>query len=220
MAAFSQSPGSRKPTPLEVRAAAGKTLNDVLAPGLRVVFCGINPGLYSAAAGHAFARPGNRFWPTLHAAGFTDRRLFSWEEEKLLEYGCGLTNIVNRATAQAAELSNVELMDGGRRLVEKIARYQPKYLAVLGLGAYRVAFGRPEAFLGPQPEKIGDTTVWALPSPSGLNAFYKPNDLARLYGALRRAASGNISGSRRKRGGFEGIERPDRSGHASGSARG
>jgi TDG/mug DNA glycosylase family protein len=163
-------------------------LKDVLAPGLRVVFCGINPGLYSAAVGHSFARPGNRFWPTLHAAGFTDRRLSPWEEEKLLSYGLGLTNIVNRATASADELSKAELIEGGVRLAAKMKRYRPAFLAMLGMGAYRVAFGRPKAPLGRQAEPLGGTVVWVLPSPSGLNAFYRTADLARLYGELRAAA--------------------------------
>jgi len=160
---------------------------DVIAPGLAVLFCGINPGLYSAATGHHFARPGNRFWPTLHAAGFTDRVLQPYEERLLLPLGYGITNVVERATATAAELSAAELAAGGRALVAKVEAYRPTVLAVLGIGAYRTAFDRHEAELGPQPERLGETRVWVLPNPSGLNAHYPPAALARLFGELRAA---------------------------------
>lgn len=178
----------RRPTAEELRAAAGRTLVDVIGPGLRVLFCGINPGLYSAATGHHFARPGNRFWPTLHAAGFTPRRLRPDEEHELLDMGYGLTNLVERATAAADELAPAELIAGGRRLATKVERLRPRFVALLGLGAYRVAFGRPGAGVGRQPEKLAEAVVWVLPSPSGLNAHYRPADLARLFGELRAAA--------------------------------
>jgi TDG/mug DNA glycosylase family protein len=157
----------------------------VIAPGLRVLFCGINPGLYSAATGHHFARPGNRFWATLHAAGFTDRRFSPVEQRELLALGYGITNVVPRATASAAELSRDELAEGARRLARRVRRYRPRVLAVLGIGAYRTAFGRARAALGRQPDRVGDSTIWVLPNPSGLNASYRPAEMARLYGDLR-----------------------------------
>jgi double-stranded uracil-DNA glycosylase len=163
----------------------GKRVSDVIAPGLRVLFCGINPSLYSAAVGHHFARPGNRFWPTLHAAGFTERVLSPFEDAELLARGYGVTNVVERATATAAELSPAELVAGGRRLARRVRRYAPRVLAVLGISAYRTAFDRPDAALGPQPDTVGGARVWVLPNPSGLNAHYQLADLARLFRALR-----------------------------------
>jgi TDG/mug DNA glycosylase family protein len=177
----------RRPSRAEILAAAGKTVPDVIAPGLRVLFCGINPGLYTAAVGHHFARPGNRFWPALHASGFTDRVISPWEERELLGRGLGITNVVDRATASADELTADELLAGGRRLAAKVRRSAPRVLAVLGIGAYRSAFARPKAALGPQAETIGATRVWVLPNPSGLNAHYAAHDLARLFRALREA---------------------------------
>jgi TDG/mug DNA glycosylase family protein len=179
----------RRPTPAELQAGADKAVRDVIAPGLRVLFCGINPGLYSAAVGHHFARPGNRFWPTLHAAGFTPRRLRPDEERLLLGYGCGITNLVARASAAAAELAPAELAAGGKRLRAKVRRYEPRCLAVLGVGAYRTAFAQPRAALGRQPEKWGETIIWVLPNPSGLNAHYQPAALQRLFAELREAVS-------------------------------
>jgi TDG/mug DNA glycosylase family protein len=181
------SPAPSRPTREEIQAAAGKTLPDVIAPGLRALFCGINPSLYSAAVGHHFARPGNRFWKTLHAAGFTGRLLSPFEDRELLAAGLGVTNVVDRATATAAELSDRELEEGGRRLEEKVRRYRPACLAVLGIGAYRTAFGRPKAVLGRQEETVGEAAVWVLPNPSGLNANYQLAALAEVYGELRRA---------------------------------
>lgn len=177
-----------KPTPEQIQAAEGKTVPDVIAPGLRVLFCGINPGLYSGAVGHHFARPGNRFWPAIHAAGFTDRLLDPTEERELLRYGCGVTNFVERATARASDLSREELMEGAQRLAEKAQRYQPAYIGILGLGAYRKAFGERQAGVGRQARTIGGARVWLLPNPSGLNAHYQLDDLARVYGELRAAA--------------------------------
>ena len=177
-----------RPSRHEIAAAAGATVPDVIAPGLRVLFCGINPSLYSAAVGHHFARPGNRFWPALQAAGFTDRLLSAFEDQALVRYGCGITNIVERATAAADELAPAELEAGSRRLEEKVRRYRPRFLAVLGMGAYRQGFHRPAAALGLQPERIGDTALWLLPNPSGLNAHYRLADLAELLRQLRAAA--------------------------------
>jgi double-stranded uracil-DNA glycosylase len=179
---------ARRPTKEELAAAGGRTLPDVIAPGLRVLFCGINPGLYTAAVGHHFARPGNRFWKALHAGGFTPRVLDPSEEQLLLGFGCGITNVANRPSTAADELSRDELIEGGRQLAERVRRYQPKWLAVLGLGAYRTAFARPKAVIGPQEDTIGGARVWVLPNPSGLNASFKPEDFGRLYGELRRAA--------------------------------
>jgi double-stranded uracil-DNA glycosylase len=178
----------RRPTRAELSAAVGRTMPDVIAPGLRVLFCGINPSLYSVVVGHHFARPGNRFWPTLHAAGFTPRRLKPPEQLELVGLGCGITNVVDRATATAAELSAEELVKGGRQLVAKVRRYRPRFIAVLGVSAYRAAFHRPEAVLGLQPEPLGEARLWVLPNPSGLNAHYRLEDLARLYAELRREA--------------------------------
>lgn len=178
---------SWKPSKEEIQAAAGKTVPDVIAPNLRVLFCGINPGLYSGATGHHFARPGNRFWPALHAGGFTERLLSPSEERELLKSGYGVTNVVRRATAAASELSTDELIAGGRELARKVRRFRPKWLAVLGVTVYRTAFNNPQARLGPQPLTIGETSIWVLPNPSGLNAHYQPKDLARLFRELREA---------------------------------
>ena len=166
-----------------------QALPDVIAPGLRVWFCGINPSLLSAASGHHFARPGNRFWPALHEAGFTPRRLAPAEQRQLLGCGIGLTNLVARATATAAELSPVELAAGQQRLAAKVRRLSPRVVAVLGIGAYRLAFARPRAALGPQPERIAGAALWVLPNPSGLNAHYPLAHLVALYRPLREALS-------------------------------
>jgi TDG/mug DNA glycosylase family protein len=175
----------RRPARAELAAAAGKTVPDVIAPGLSVLFCGINPGLYSAATGHHFARPGNRFWPALKAAGFTDHLVRPWEERQLLEYGLGITNLVARGTATAAELAPEELRKGRTILKRKVLRYRPRAVAVLGIGAYRLAFGSPRARLGHQPDRLGEATLWVLPNPSGLNAHYQLADLKRQIAALR-----------------------------------
>jgi len=163
---------------------------DLVAPGLRVLFCGINPGLYSAATRHHFARPGNRFWPALRDAGFTDRLLRPWEERRLLQVGLGVTNLVARATAAADELTPDELRNGRRRLAAKVRRYRPRCVAVLGIGAFRTAFERPRAVAGLQVERLGGSAVWVLPNPSGLNANHQRADLARAFRALRRFAGG------------------------------
>ena len=177
------------PTRAELLAAADRTVPDVVAPGLRVLFCGINPGLYTAWAGHNFARPGNRFWPALHASGFTPRLLRPDEEQELLTLGLGVTNVVPRATATAAELSRDELRAGGERLVAMGERWRPAYVAVLGVTAYRAAFGEPRAVLGRQDRRLGPAGVWVLPNTSGLNAHHQPADLARMFGELRAAVA-------------------------------
>jgi double-stranded uracil-DNA glycosylase len=174
-----------KPTQEEIHAAFGKTISDIIAPNLHVLFCGINPSLYSVAVGHHFARPGNRFWPTLYAAGFTERLLTPFEDSALLEQGYGLTNIADRATARADQLEMQELMTGQQRLLEKVQYYRPQILAVLGISAYRTAFKRPKATLGRQDELIGNAIIWVLPNPSGLNAHYQKDDLEQIYQELR-----------------------------------
>ncbi|MBM2615418.1 G/U mismatch-specific DNA glycosylase [Actinoplanes sp. LDG1-06] len=161
---------------------------DVIGPGLRVLFSGINPSLYSAATGHHFARPGNRFWPALHRSGFTERQLHPSEQLELLSSGLGITNVVARATARADELSPAELVEGGASLAARVAEFKPRYLAVLGVTAYRAAFARPRAAIGPQPDEVGGAPVWVLPNPSGLNAHYQIADLAEAFHELRAAA--------------------------------
>src|SRR5512147_853830 len=153
-----------RPTRADLIAAQDKTVRDVIAPGLRVLFCGINPGLYSGATGHHFARPGNRFWPTLHQAGFTQRLLAPSEERELLTFGYGITNLVARATATADKLSRDELVAGQKRLRAKVKRYEPQVVAVLGISAYRTAFAQKAAALGRQPEGLVNVTVWVLPN--------------------------------------------------------
>lgn len=175
-----------KPTREQIVAAADKTVPDVIAYDLRVLFCGINPGLYTAAVGHHFARPGNRFWKALHEAGFTERLLSPFEERKLLEAGYGVTNVVQRATATADLLTKDELLSGAKRLTSKVRRFRPAILTILGLGAYRTAFLKPKATVGKQTDTIGDTILWVLPNPSGLNANYQQKDLSRLFQQLRR----------------------------------
>ena len=180
-----------KPTKEQLLAAVGKTVRDVIAPDLRVLFCGINPGLYTAAVGHHFARPGNRFWPALYAAGFTERVLSPFEELELLKLGYGITNVVPRTTATADLLTKEEIIQGGKRLAAKVKRYRPAVVAILGLGAYRTAFNQPKATVGRQQEMIGDALLWVLPNPSGLNANYQPQDLARLFRELRTVVNGH-----------------------------
>ncbi len=174
----------RKPTLEEIRAAHGKTIPDIIAPDLRVLFCGINPSLYSAAVGHHFARPGNRFWRSLHTAGFTERLLSPFEDGDLLQFGYGLTNIVDRATARADELDAQELVTGQQQLAAKVQHYRPRFLAVLGISAYRTAFNRPKAIMGKQDESLDSAIIWVLPNPSGLNAHYQLEDLKRVYREL------------------------------------
>lgn len=178
---------SNKPSRADLLAAQNKTVPDVIASGLRVLFCGINPGLYSGATGHHFARPGNRFWPTLYQAGFTPRLLHPSEERELLTYGYGITNLVPRATAAADELLAEELVAGRRRLESKVKHYQPQVVAVLGISAYRTAFGQKAVITGRQPETLAGATIWVLPNPSGLNAHYQLADLAEQFQALREA---------------------------------
>ncbi|MFD9116206.1 G/U mismatch-specific DNA glycosylase [Streptomyces bottropensis] len=163
---------------------------DVTADGLRVLFCGINPGLMTAASGHHFARPGNRFWPVLHLSGFTPRLLKPSEQGELPSYGLGITNVVARATARADELTAQEYVEGGRLLTAKVERLRPRWLAVVGVSAYRAAFGDRKAAVGPQERTIGTSRVWVLPNPSGLNAHWTAATMAEEFRRLRAAAEG------------------------------
>ena len=174
-----------KPTKQQLIDAAGKTVADVIAHDLRVLFCGINPGLYTAAVGHHFARPGNRFWPALYQSGFTDRLLSPFAEEELLKLGLGISNVVPRATASAAELTKEDFLAGGRNLAAKVKKYQPQVVAILGVGAYRTAFADPKATVGEQSKHLHSARVWVLPNPSGLNANYQLPSLVRLFRKLR-----------------------------------
>lgn len=174
-----------RPTPEQLQEAVGGKTPDIMAPRLKVLFCGINPSVYSVVVGHHFARPGNRFWRALHESGFTPRRFQPFEDRELLDFGLGITNVADRGTVAAADLKPEELADGGKQLAAKVREFEPRWLAVLGISAYRVAFEQPKATLGLQPETIGSTRIWVLPNPSGLNAHYQPPDLARLFGELR-----------------------------------
>jgi TDG/mug DNA glycosylase family protein len=178
---------SIRPTKDQLAAAHNATIPDVIAPDLDVLFCGINPGLYSGALGEHFARPGNRFWPALHAGGFTPRRYTPSEQYQLLELNLGITNVVARTTARADELTDDELREGGQLLAAKVREYRPRWLAVVGITAYRTAFGFPKARVGRQEHRIGETRVWALPNPSGLNAHWTPAGLAAEFATLRAA---------------------------------
>jgi double-stranded uracil-DNA glycosylase len=164
-------------------------LRDIGGPGLEVLFVGINPSLRSAQVGHNFARPGNRFWPTLYAAGFTPRLLSPEEDGLLPSFGLGVVNLVSRPTRAASELTAAELRAGGVRLEATVRAWAPRLVAVVGVVAYRAAFGRPDAVVGLQEEQVGGRPVWVLPNPSGLNAHYKPADFARLYADARAYAA-------------------------------
>ncbi|WP_424640574.1 G/U mismatch-specific DNA glycosylase [Embleya sp. AB8] len=181
-------PAGRNPTAAELAAAHGVSIPDVLAPNLRVLFCGINPGLWSGATGRHFARPGNRFWPALYAAGFTPRLFRPDEQDELTALGLGITNVVARTTARADELTRDEYRAGGAALTARVREYRPAWLAVLGIGAYRTGFGRPKAVVGRQPETIDDTRIWVLPNPSGLNAHWTATTLAEAFTTLRTTA--------------------------------
>ncbi|WP_433294260.1 G/U mismatch-specific DNA glycosylase [Pseudonocardia sp. CA-142604] len=180
-------------TRAELEAARDRTLEDVLPgpddPPLRVLFCGINPGLVSAATGHHFARPGNRFWPVLHGSGFTPRLLLPAEQGELRGLGLGITNMAPRATARADELTVAEMVAGGERLHELVEQHRPRWLAVVGVTAYRAAFDVPRAVVGPQDERLGDTRIWVLPNPSGLNAHWSLAAMVEEYGRLREVAA-------------------------------
>ena len=175
-----------RPTPANLQAARDKQISDVIAPNLLILFVGINPGLYSGATGHHFARPGNRFWRALHEAGLTSTLLSPDHQGELLTYGIGITNLVNRTTARADELTPDELRAGAKTLTEKVQRWRPAKVALLGVSTYRVAFGGPSAVVGRQELRLGVSEVWVLPNPSGLNAHYQLPDLAAADAELRK----------------------------------
>lgn len=177
----------KPPTRSELLTYSNRTIPDLIAPGIAVLFCGINPSLYSAYTGHHFARPGNRFWPALFGGGFTDRLLSPDQGALLLAQGIGITNLVSRATVAADELSDEELITGGQLLAGKIHIYRPKAAAILGISAFRAAFDLPRSALGPQPDMLPPARIWVLPNPSGLNAHYTPTDLGRIFGEFRQA---------------------------------
>jgi double-stranded uracil-DNA glycosylase len=184
-------PAGARPSKSDLEAARGRPIPDVLAPNLDVVFVGINPGLWSGAVGHHFARPGNRFWKALHGAGFTERVLSPFDDASLLDRGLGVTNLVNRTTANAAELSDEALRDGALGLAERLEPLRPRFVAMLGIGAYRTGFGRPKAVIGMQDARLGASRLWVLPNPSGLNAHYQLDSLIERFGELREAARGS-----------------------------
>jgi double-stranded uracil-DNA glycosylase len=178
-----------RPSQADLAAARDRTIPDLVAPGLRVLFAGINPSLYSAAVGYHFARPGNRFWPAMHLSGFTARQLAPAEQHLLLADGLGITNVVARATARADELDTAELQAGGTNLALLAGELGVRWVAVLGVTAYRAAFGRPRAVVGPQDERLGEARVWTLPNPSGLNAHWTMPRLAEAFLELRETAA-------------------------------
>lgn len=182
--------GRRRPTSTEIAAASGKRVRDVIAADLDVLFCGINPSLYSAAVGHHFARPGNRFWVTLYRSGFTDRLLSPFDDSSLPALGLGITNLVARASRAASELGRDELRRGRRALERKVLRYAPRCVAILGVDAYRLAFEAKGALVGPQEHPMGNAGLWVLPNPSGLNAHYQVEDLVAFFQELRAAVHG------------------------------
>jgi TDG/mug DNA glycosylase family protein len=175
-----------KPTRQDLIEAINKKVPDVITPHLKVLFCGINPGLYTAAVGYHFARPGNRFWPALYEGGFTPRLLYPEENAELLEYGYGITNLVEKPTLQAGELTKDELIDGRVEFEKKIAIFKPNWVAILGLQAFRIAYDK-KARLGKQDFLIGESKVWVMPNPSGLNAHFLPKDWARLFREFKKA---------------------------------
>ncbi|QBI54710.1 G/U mismatch-specific DNA glycosylase [Streptomonospora litoralis] len=187
--------GPRRPGKDELAAARGAVIPDILAPGLDILFCGINPGLYSGWSGYHFARPGNRFWPALHLAGLTPRRLRPDEQHLLPHWGLGVTNLAARATARADELSAAELRAGGEALARTLRAHRPGALAVLGVTAFRQAFGAPDARIGPRQEPVAETPVWVLPNPSGLNAHYSTEGIAAELRAMAEAVRGRAAGS-------------------------
>jgi TDG/mug DNA glycosylase family protein len=185
----------RRPTRAELEQARGRPVDDLVGPGLRLLFVGINPGLWTAAVNAHFARPGNRFWPALHRAGITEHEvdassgLTPADADELLAKGVGISNLVNVATARADELTPEQLRAGVERLRQLVARTRPRVVAVLGLTAYRAAFGVRTAPTGRQPEPFEGAELWVLPNPSGLNAHATVESLAGWYRAAAQAAS-------------------------------
>jgi double-stranded uracil-DNA glycosylase len=190
---------AHKPTKDEIRAAAGRTVPDVIAPGLRVLFCGINPGLYSGVTGHHFARPGNRFWPALHAAGFTPRLLEPQEQFELLDYGIGVTNAAERTTPGSGDLRKGDFAGAAERLAAIAWELKPAWIGFVGKEAYRGTFGdRPQ--LGEQERRLGGTRLFVLPSTSPANAAVPWDERARWFGELAQQARSRTSHSSRNPG--------------------
>ncbi|MDX6198756.1 MAG: double-stranded uracil-DNA glycosylase [Actinomycetota bacterium] len=177
-----------RPTRAQLLEAYGRTIPDLVGPGMRVLLCGINPSLESGYRGLHFASPGNRLWPALHAAGWTPRRLDPAETDEVLVAGIGITNLVARATARADELTDAEIRAGLPQLAELTERWQPRWVAFLGMTAYRVATGHRKALVGQQAELLGGRPVWLLPNPSGLNASWQLPRLAAAYAELWEAS--------------------------------
>ena len=191
--------GRKRPTREQLEAAYGKTVPDVIGPGLSVLFVGINPSLYTAAVGLHFGRPGNRFWPALQRAGIIDHLLEPGEQRQLLAKGFGITNIVPQATARADELSHEQLVAGAKRLQRTVRRYQPRLVVFLGLTAYRAAFDRKSAEIGRQSQRLAGAEIWLLPNPSGLNAHYQLDDFVRFFKRVKRYAAADGRRARRPR---------------------
>ncbi|SRR6266498_3699128 len=194
MTEYAASSRAARPTRADLDEARGRAIPDVVGPDLAVLFCGINPSLWSGATGHHFGRPGNRFWPALHESGFTPRLLDPAEQHLLPSYRVGITNLVNRATVRADELSADELRAGAERLAGLVRRIRPRYVAVVGVTAYRTAFDRPHAAVGAQPEPVSGAALWVLPNPSGLNAHYTVDRLATEFRRMHDAAFGTAAG--------------------------
>ena len=176
---------TRNPTKAELQASYGTVVPDLVGPGMRVLLCGINPSLWSGAVGLHFATPGNRLWPVLHGAGWTPRRLHPSETDEIRRAGIGITNLVARATARADELTDEEIRGGLPGVAALAERWQPRWVAFLGMTAYRTATGHRRAVVGPQDDRLGGVGVWLLPNPSGLNASWQLPRLIEAYGELR-----------------------------------
>jgi double-stranded uracil-DNA glycosylase len=182
--------GERRPSRDDLAAAVGSTIPDIIGPGLRVLFCGINPGLWSGAVRHHFARPGNRFWKALAASGFTETVLSPYDERQLLDVGIGITNLVRTATRSAAEITPAQLRRGAVNLERKVKRWRPGAVAMLGLEAYRAGFDCKRATIGRQQDWAGGAQLWVLPNPSGIQAHYPFGRLVAELQDLRAAVNG------------------------------
>jgi double-stranded uracil-DNA glycosylase len=174
-------------TPSVTHSESLQGLPDILAPGLSVVFCGINPGVRAASTGHHFAGRGNRFWRVIHLAGFTPGQLSPEDDRTFLQYGCGLTTAVSRPTARADELSQWEFKAAASEFEQKIERYGPQYVAFLGKMAISAMSGERDIGWGLQPTAFGGASAWVLPNPSGLNRTFSLDALVTAYQELRLA---------------------------------
>ena len=181
-------------TRAQLEAHRDATVDDLVGEGLRLLFVGINPGLWTAATNTHFARPGNRFYPALFRAGITDRLIATADgmsardRDHLLARGVGITNLCPRATARADELDADELRAGAARVTAFVERHRPRVVAFAGITASRTAFGLPRAWVGRQPEPLGGAVRFVVPNPSGLNAHARLDDLAAAYAQAAQAA--------------------------------